>query len=149
MTEYKTIFLDTAPVIYALENVEHYGPIVISFLEHYEQSAYFSSVITVAEYFPHPFRQPNKQELIGEFDSFVDLLGITILEVDRKTAERAASIRAAYPGIKGMDSLQLAAAINSGCDLFLTNDRQLRQVKEINCLTLDEWEESQFAREIQ
>jgi len=39
-----------------------------------------------------------------------------------------------------MDALQLATACVIGCDLFLTNDKQLRQFREIKCITLDELE---------
>ena len=38
-----------------------------------------------------------------------------------------------------MDALQLASACTQGCDLFLTNDKQLRQFKELLCVTVDEW----------
>ncbi len=39
-----------------------------------------------------------------------------------------------------MDALQLAAACVLGCDLFLTNDKQLRQFKELRCITVEEWQ---------
>ena len=52
---------------------------------------------------------------------------------------KSAQIRAKYKSFKSMDSLQLACAIMSGCDVFLTNDRQLRQITEIQCILLDEW----------
>lgn len=42
-----------------------------------------------------------------------------------------------YKDFKTMDSLQLAAACVQGCDLFLTNDKQLRQFREIKCVTVD------------
>lgn len=38
-----------------------------------------------------------------------------------------------------MDALQLATAWVTGCDWFLTNDMQLRQFREIKCITLDEF----------
>lgn len=37
-----------------------------------------------------------------------------------------------------MDAIQLAVACLEGCDLFLTNDKQLRQFKEIKCITVEE-----------
>lgn len=37
-----------------------------------------------------------------------------------------------------MDALQLAAAVVSGCDLFITNDKQLKQYKGIECITMDD-----------
>lgn len=39
---------------------------------------------------------------------------------------------------KAMDALQIAAAVVSGCDMFFTNDRQLRQEKELPCITMDD-----------
>lgn len=47
-------------------------------------------------------------------------------------------IRSQYKYFKGMDALQIATAITSRCDLFFTNDKQLRQVKEIPSITVDE-----------
>ncbi len=44
------------------------------------------------------------------------------------------------PIIYYMDALQLATACIMGCDLFLTNDKQLRQFKEIKCVTVGELE---------
>ena len=37
-----------------------------------------------------------------------------------------------------MDALQLASAIQNHCDVFLTNDKQLKQGEEINVLLVDE-----------
>lgn len=39
-----------------------------------------------------------------------------------------------------MDALQLAVACLSGCDLFLSNDKQLKQFHEIPCVMIDELE---------
>lgn len=40
-----------------------------------------------------------------------------------------------------MDAIQLPVACFTKCDLFLTNDKQLRQFKELKCITVDELEE--------
>lgn len=63
---------------------------------------------------------------------------INIKSIDREIAEKAAKIRAEYKFFKTMDALQLATACLSGCDLVLTNDKQLKQFKEIKCLTVEE-----------
>ena len=47
-------------------------------------------------------------------------------------------IRAEYKFFKSMDALQLATACINKCDLFLTNDKQLKQFKEIKCVTVDQ-----------
>ena len=62
---------------------------------------------------------------------------IAIRMIDEASALKAARIRATYKGFKSMDALQLASACLAGCDLFLTNDKQLLQFQEIQCVTLD------------
>jgi len=47
-------------------------------------------------------------------------------------------LRAEYK-FKTMDSLQLAVASIEKCDMFLTNDKQLKQFREVHCSTVEEW----------
>ena len=48
-------------------------------------------------------------------------------------------IRAEYRHIKIMGTSKLSVAICNGCDLFLTNDKQLGQFDKISSMTIDEW----------
>ena len=75
---------------------------------------------------------------IDSFHRLVDTLGMEIAEVDQEIAKKAAQIRAQYKSFKAMDALQLATACVTGCDLFLTNDKQLKQFAEIKCVTVDD-----------
>jgi predicted nucleic acid-binding protein len=52
-------------------------------------------------------------------------------------ADRAASIRARYR-LRTPDAIHLATAILEGVDVFLTNDRDLLQVREVPILLIDE-----------
>lgn len=65
-------------------------------------------------------------------------MDIEVKSIDKTIAEKAARIRAEYKYFKTMDSLQLATACLTGCNLFLTNDKQLKQFKEIECITVEE-----------
>ena len=76
--------------------------------------------------------------MINAFYAFVDGMEIEIKSIDKVIAEKAARIRAEYKFFKTMDAIQLATACLSGCDLFLTNDKQLKQFKEIKCITVEE-----------
>ena len=60
------------------------------------------------------------------FYSFLDGMNIEVKSIDSQIAEKIAKIRAEYKGFKTMDAIQLAAACQTGCDLILTNDKQLR-----------------------
>lgn len=72
------------------------------------------------------------------FQKLTETLDMEITEINKKMAEKAAQIRAGYKHFKSMDALQLAVALQKNCDLFLTNDKQLKQFREIKCITVDE-----------
>ena len=139
MTDCKKIFLDTSPIVYYLESNGLYYPKMKNFWKAYGNSEFITSVVTVTEYLTYPYQQ-NNMKLIHAFKAFVDGMDIEIKSIDKEIAERAAQIRAEYKFFKTMDSLQLATACLSGCDMFLTNDKQLKQFKEIKCITVDEVE---------
>ena len=96
-----------------------------------------TSTITNTEYLVIPYRIQDYQKII-EFERFKKTLKMRVLAADDAITKHAAQIRAKYSGIKAMDALQLASAIISGCDVFLTNDKQLRQVEEIPVLLVDD-----------
>ena len=103
MTEYKRIFLDTNPIIYYLQHNTEFGETVKAFL--------------IA------MRKERAQ--------FVSLSEMEIVHTSEVIAKKAAQIRAEFTAFKAMDALQLATAVISGCDCFLTNDKQLQQFTEI------------------
>lgn len=139
MTDFKKIFLDTAPIVYYLENNDLYYPVMQRFWKSFETCDYVTSAVTVTEYLTYPYQQ-NEIKMINDFNAFIDGMEINVKSIDRKIAEKAAKIRAEYKFFKTMDALQLATACLSGCDLVLTNDKQLKQFKEIKCLTVEELE---------
>ena len=137
MTDFKRIFLDTSPIVYYLENNELYYRNMKKFWKEYDDCDYITSTITVTEYLTYPYQQ-NNLKLINAFYAFVDGMDIEIKSIDKAIAEKAAQIRAEYKFFKTMDALQLATACLYECDLFLTNDKQLKQFKEIDCVTVEE-----------
>ena len=140
MTEFNKVFIDTAPLIHYLEEHPIYHNAVKNFLEEcLEQDRKIaSSAITVEEYCVFPYRTGNYSLIERLYDFFEDA-EIEIVDIDRTIAQKAASIRAEFKDFKAMDALQLAAACESGCDLFLTNDKQLQQFEEIRCEIIDSW----------
>ncbi len=140
MTGYKKVFLDTAPLIYFLDADEHFGETVRKIFEDILQSdkQMLTSVITCEEYLVYPYKTGN-EEKVAAFREFISECGIPLCPIDVETAKKAAKIRARYKDFKAMDALQLASACMQGCDLFLTNDKQLRQFKDLICVTVDEW----------
>ncbi len=142
MIGFKKVFVDTAPFIYFIEkdsnNPQYYEKVKAFFKYGYDSDKRFvSSVITMEEYFVFPYRN-KAYSLIDMFNRLVATTDMEIVEINQEIAKKAAQIRAEYKGFKAMDALQLATACLFGCDLFLTNDKQLKQFKEIKCITVEE-----------
>ena len=139
MTEFKRVYLDTAPIIYYLENSALYRDKMKRFFEDClnREIQLVTSVITVEEYLVFPYAS-GKMEFAHNFRRFLDYMNIEIVEIDDATAERAAELRGQFKHFRAMDALQIASAIVSGCDMFLTNDKQLRQETALPCMTMDD-----------
>ena len=142
MIDYNKVFVDTAPFIYFIEkdsnNPQYYEKVKNFFKQGYETDKKFvSSVITMEEYFVFPYRS-KVYSYIEMFNRLVSITNMDIVEINQEIAKKAAQIRAEYRGFKAMDALQLAVAYQAKCDLFLTNDKQLKQFKEIRCITVED-----------
>ena len=142
MTEYKRIFLDTAPIIYFLDESSPLRAQTEQVLNDIigNHAALVTSVVSCMEYLVHPYRNQDARAIRALWQ-FVDGCGIQVVDVTRTTAEKAARIRAGFPAFKSMDAIQLAVAQMNGCDAFLTNDKQLRQFDEISCCLIEEREQ--------
>lgn len=139
MTVSNQVFLDTSPIIYLIENNPSFYSKVSSYLATVieKDAAISTSVISIAEFGVKPKRL-NKPGLIDEMEEMLGILQVKIIEINREIAELSSSIRAKYPTIKNFDSLQLSSAILSNCSEFLTNDKALKVVTEINVRIVDE-----------
>lgn len=139
MTGFKRVFIDTAPIIYYLENSSQYMNSIKKFFAACVKSdiQIVTSTITVEEYLVLPYLN-GRMELVENFKCFIDYMNMEVVEINFRIAERGAKIRGRYKSFKAMDALQIATAIESGCDMFFTNDKQLRQERELPCMTFDD-----------
>jgi len=139
MTEFKRVFVDTAPIIYYLENNAQYKDLIKGFFTRCLEKniQIVTSTITIEEYLVFPYSS-GKIEFVDNFKRFLEYMNIEVVNIDSKIAEQGAKIRGQYKNFKAMDALQIATAIVSGCDMFFTNDKQLRQEKELPCMTVDD-----------
>jgi predicted nucleic acid-binding protein len=138
--KHKIIGLDTAPFIYYIEDVAPYADLldpVFTLLENDVLRAVTSSV-TLAEILTKPFADKNfslVDELKFTLKSFSSL---SITPVDEKLAEAAALIRARCM-IRLPDAMQLAAAIQAGATLFVTNDKRVKRLDAVQVLVLSDF----------
>lgn len=140
MPEHKRVFLDTAPVIYYVQRNEIFCKPTEKILSDFNdaEAEFVSSTVMMSEACVYPFRL-ERFDWHENLEKLIKLLHVEILPVDEVIALRAAQIRAKHKSFQAMDSIQLAAAIVSDCDTFLTNDKRLKQFTEITCLTLTDF----------
>lgn len=122
------LYLDAAPVIYWVEQVAPFYPQVNARIKSVGVSL-VASHLTLMECLVGPLARGNisRQQ---EYDSFFATQLAEMVGLDETIFRRAADIRAKH-NVRTSDALHLAAALESGCDVFLTNDARLRSFPDI------------------
>ena len=135
------LFIDTAPLIYYVEQNRQYFSLVDVVFDLIIDGAIeaITSPITLSECLVMPYRQ-NRPDLEQQFiDVIVGGENTIFTSIDESTGKQAAQIRSRY-NVALPDALQIAVAINSRCEGFLTNDLQLKRVDELSILVLSDLE---------
>jgi predicted nucleic acid-binding protein len=133
--------VDTAPFIYFTERRAGYVDKMRSIfrLVFDGDMAILVSTIILPEILAKPLRESDDKLVTAYRSIFYKTQGITLSPVSSSIADRAADLRARY-NLKTPDALHIATAIDAGCQAFLANDLDLRRVKEIQVLALDDLE---------
>ena len=116
------IYLDSAPVIYAVEQVLPFASLVDTRLSA-QAIVCVSSDLTRLECRVKPIRDGNIA-LLKDYDEYFGNNVSELVPLTRDVMDRATKIRADYR-FKTPDAIHLAAAVVARCDAFLTNDRRL------------------------
>ena len=133
--------LDTSPIIYFVEANPQYDALVMEIFQRVSNGAPLgaTSVITLSEVLVQPII---RQQMLLQRE-YRDLLlrsrNFSTLAVSATIAELGAELRAQYR-LRTPDALQIATALEAGCEAFLTNDAGLRRVTELRVLILDDLE---------
>ena len=135
MGQITKIFLDTNIIIYFLERNEYFYDKVLPFFKDAEQNQVklFSSSLSYMELLIPIVK---KKDLHIEIKyNFLFKKFFEVVDINMKVARLAAIIRAKYR-TKTPDSIQIACAIYAGCSRFVTSDKKLKGVEEINVLII-------------
>ncbi len=116
------IYLDSVTVIYLVEQVAPYAALVDARLSR-RDVVNVTSDLTRMESRVKPLRDRNAG-VLKDFDDFFEGALEVMVPLSREVVDLATEIRARY-GFKTPDSLHLAAAVWSRCEVFLTNDHRL------------------------
>ena len=130
----KKAFLDTNIFIYLIEENEKYLPKVHNLFDFLDENNYtiITSTLTLGEILTKPYKD-KRSDLVETYKKFFQEM--PLVELNYEIASLFAQIRADY-GIKTPDSIQLASAIYSRSDIFVTNDDRLNRFSEKKCKIL-------------
>lgn len=133
------VALDTALFIYYVEEHPLYVRLVDPFFTAADRgtSQIVTSAMTLLELLVIPYRK-NDRKLAARYEELLtNSRGIRLVDVDRSQLRAAAALRALQQ-IRAVDALQLAAALASGCKIFMTNDRRLPAIRGLRVVQLSE-----------
>lgn len=117
------VYFDTAPIIYALENVPGLSDCAIPFLQASGDREFvgFTGPATLAEMLVKPLRDGNTEYAEQLKTLFLSGDVFQCTEHSIEVFILAAALRA-KENYRAIDALQLATSINLGCKFFVTND---------------------------
>ena len=133
----ETIGLDTAPLIYFMEEHSKYIEAVQIFFDAMAKGDFVvvTSTVTLLEVMVYPLRS-NNRELANEYRDILLHSQIETMEITNEVSEQAAKLRAIHD-IRTPDAIQIGTALSANASFFFTNDAHLPAIPDIDYLTLD------------
>ena len=133
--------LDTSIFIYHFEAHPVYLPLTDELLVGIESGRWeaVTSVITLIEISVRPL-QLERPYVARQYEALLaNFPHLKIFDVDRQIARTAAKLRVEYR-LRPADALQVAACLQAGCQVFITNDRRLEPLNPIlRIIILDDY----------
>ena len=132
--------LDTSVFIYHMEGSSRFASAAGGALEELARGTFdgVTSVLTLMEVAVKPL-QLGRPEVADEYDLLLATYPhLSVVDIDRDVARRAAELRATYR-LRPADALQVGACLEHGATAFLTNDRGVRRIGELQALLLEDF----------
>ena len=127
------IYLDAAPMIYLVENVEPFKTALVQQLSRQDVEL-VTSDLSRLECRVKPIRVGN-QLLIDAYEQFFREAISQTIPLSAEVIDLATDIRAQF-SFATPDAIHLAAPIWANCDQFLTNDHRLQRFDRIQVATV-------------
>ncbi|OAI13918.1 MULTISPECIES: type II toxin-antitoxin system VapC family toxin [Methylomonas] len=132
------LFLDACAVIYLIESHQEQGRKTRVLVDDARKANAQLAVsrLSFLECRVLPLKTRNA-ELLDCYDRFFRLPGLEIVELDTTVIDIATELRANHAGtLRTPDAIQLACALLSGADQFLTGDKKLAAIQEIKVIVV-------------
>ena len=139
LSAHTLIGVDTAPFIYLWEKHPRYFSLSEILFRYFKRPGVegLTSIITLIEVCVHPQRE-GRDDLVRTYErALLFSQQVQTLPIDAAIARRATALRARY-GIRVPDALQIGAALEGGATLFVTNDRRLCKVQDVEVLVFED-----------
>lgn len=135
------VYLDTNLFIYAVEAIAPYAERVSPLFQAADLGTVrlVTSLLALAETLVMPCRRGDDTLITTYRELFTHPpSGLLVAQLDAATLERAARLRATIGSLRLPDAIHLATAESEQCDLFLTNDRRLKDMTVLPVVVLAE-----------
>lgn len=130
------IFLDTNFFIYHIEGKEPCVQSTTPLFQWIEKGSLeaVTSTLTLLEMSVGPYKQRQLHLALSQIALLNQLPTLHIQELTQDIANAGAKLRAEH-ALKTPDAIQVATALHTGCKLFVTNDKRLAKIPDIQfCL---------------
>ncbi len=139
-TTTRKIYFDTNVLIYLIENHPVYRNKIVSLIKAMDEldCITVTSELTLAECLVKPFAENDQRSQAIYIDHVKNSDFLQVKPVSQKILIEAARLRSIFKN-KLPDSIHLATALASSCDVFVGNDKKIRVADSIQLVTLDDF----------
>ena len=132
------VYLDTAPIIYSVEQSTDYWGLLRGLWNSVEARdvEVVTSELSLLETLVHPFRK-NDAELISAYETLLTDSDVHLVPITMAILRAAISFRAEQ-NLKTPDAIHAATAALSNCDYLVSNDTDFSRVTTLNVIILSD-----------
>lgn len=136
----KKAYFDTNVLIYLIENHPTYRDKIVALIASLDELGceVITSELTLAECLVKPFAENDKRSQDIYTASIKNSGFLKVKPVSKKVLIEAARLRSVYKN-KLPDSIHLATALETGCDVFVGNDKKIKVGDSIELLILEQY----------
>jgi predicted nucleic acid-binding protein len=135
LPENALLLVDSAPIIYVLEDHPEFAPVFSPIFEAHEKGLvrFAVTTVTLAEVLTGPLSKGD--EVLTE-KYRATLKSWFVVDLDAETAESAARLRTALK-LKLADAVQAASALAIGADALITHDRDFSALRDVRVIGVE------------
>ena len=133
------IGLDSVTLIYAVEKRAKYGPLIDPLWTTAKSGevTLLLSELAISEALVLPLRTQDAK-LVRAYEAVIEAPGFRVEPVTWEVLKAVSRLRAERPSLRTPDAVHLATAELARCDLFVANDKALRNLGTLPVVVLDD-----------